>query len=49
MVIDEQGQRRLSRRVANDEPELETLITDVTALGGEVTWAADMAGGARRC
>ncbi len=44
VVIDDQGRRLLSRRVANDEPELEALIADVTALG-EVTWAADMPGG----
>ena len=48
MVIDDRGQRLLSRRVASDEPELEALIADVTAFG-EVTWAADMPGGARRC
>ena len=45
VVIDDQGRRLLSRRVANDEPELEALIAGVTALGEEVTWAADMAGG----
>ena len=44
VVIDDQGRRLLSRKVANDEPELEALIGDVTALG-EVTWAADMPGG----
>ena len=45
VVIDAEGRRLLSRRVANDEPELETLIADVAALSAEVTWAADMAGG----
>ena len=45
VVIDTEGRRLLSRRVANDEPELERLITDVTALDEEVTWAADMVGG----
>jgi transposase len=44
VVIDGEGRRLLSRRVASDEPELERLITEVTALG-EVTWAADMASG----
>ena len=44
VVIDGQGRRLLSRRVANDEPELAALIADVTALG-EVTWAADMPSG----
>jgi transposase len=45
VVIDGPGRRLLSRRVTNDEPELEALITEVAALGEEVTWAADMAGG----
>jgi transposase len=49
VVIDGEGRRLLSRRVVNDEPEVERLITEVTALGEEVTWAADMAGGVRRC
>ena len=37
----------LSRRVANDEPELLKLIGDVLDLadGREVTWAIDMTGG----
>jgi hypothetical protein len=44
-VVIDQGRRLLSRRVANDEPEPEALITEVTALGEVVTWAADMADG----
>ena len=47
MVIDSEGQRLLSRRVANDESELLKLIGDVMELGEEVTWAIDLnAGGA---
>lgn len=46
VVIDEQGRRLLSRRVANEEPELLALMTDVLALGDEVTWAIDLADGA---
>jgi transposase len=49
MVIDTEGRRLLSQRVANDEPALLELIGAVTALagGGEVTWAIDLnAGGA---
>lgn len=49
MVIDSDGQRLLSQRVANDEAALLELIAAVTALadGGEVTWAIDLnAGGA---
>lgn len=44
VVIDADGKRLLSRRVANDEPELAALIGDVTALG-EVTWAVDLPDG----
>ncbi|OBY29143.1 transposase, partial [Mycolicibacter kumamotonensis] len=49
MVIDTEGQRLLSQRVANDEAALLELIDAVRALadGGEVTWAIDLnAGGA---
>jgi transposase len=49
MVIDGDGQRLLSRRVANDETALLEVIAAVAALadGGEVTWAIDLnAGGA---
>ncbi|WP_374190405.1 IS110 family transposase [Streptomyces sp. NE5-10] len=45
VVIDESGRRLLSRRVANDEPELLELLTDVLALGDEVTWGIDLADG----
>jgi transposase len=48
-VIDSDGTRLMSRRVANDEAALQELITVVTALAdeGEVTWAIDLnAGGA---
>jgi transposase len=49
VVIDADGQRLLSRRVANDEAALLELISDVTAMavGEEITWAIDLnAGGA---
>ncbi|ANS62318.1 putative transposase [Streptomyces lincolnensis] len=45
VVIDESGRRLLSRRVANDEPELTELLADVLALGDGVTWAIDLADG----
>jgi transposase len=45
VAIDESGHRLLSRRVANDEPELLQLLTDVVALGDEVTWGIDLADG----
>ncbi|MFF3519039.1 IS110 family transposase [Streptomyces sp. NPDC002573] len=46
-VIDADGTRVLSRRVANDEPELLELIKDVLAISEDVTWAIDLnAGGA---
>lgn len=44
VVIDSDGKRLLSRRVANDEPELLELMADVRALG-EATWAVDLADG----
>ncbi|MER7578222.1 IS110 family transposase [Streptomyces sp. NPDC126514] len=47
LVLDADGKTLLSRRVANDEPELLKLIGDVLDLadGCEVTWAIDMTGG----
>lgn len=44
MVIDGEGQRLLSRRVANDEAVLLELINTVTAMadGGDITWAIDL-------
>lgn len=49
VVIDTDGKRKLSRRVANDEAALLQLISDALELsdGGPVTWAIDLnAGGA---
>jgi transposase len=45
VAIDESGHRLLSRRVANDEPELLELLADVLALSDEVTWGIDLADG----
>ncbi|MER7841886.1 IS110 family transposase [Streptomyces sp. NPDC096040] len=47
LVLDTEGDTLLSRRVANDEPELLQLIGDVLDLAGgrSVTWAMDMTGG----
>ena len=45
VVIDADGKQLLSRRVANDEPELLALISDVTALADQVTWAVDLPDG----
>jgi hypothetical protein len=44
VVIDGDGQRLLSRRVANDETVLLELIDAVMTLadGGEVSWAIDL-------
>jgi transposase len=49
VVIDADGKRLLSRRVANDEDALVELISTATTLadGSELTWAIDLnAGGA---
>jgi len=45
VAIDETGRRLLSRRVANDEPELLELLADVMDLADEVTWGIDLADG----
>ncbi|MFJ4425620.1 IS110 family RNA-guided transposase [Streptomyces bobili] len=45
VAIDESGRRLLSRRVANDEPELLQLLSDVLELCDEVTWGIDLADG----
>ncbi|WP_405969170.1 IS110 family transposase [Streptomyces sp. NBC_00988] len=45
VAIDESGHRLLSRRVANDEPELLELLADVLTLGDEVSWGIDLADG----
>ncbi|MFC9916809.1 IS110 family transposase [Streptomyces sp. NPDC127197] len=47
LVMDAEGGTLLSRRVANDEPELLNLLGDVLDLAGgdQVTWALDMTGG----
>ncbi|WP_406227637.1 IS110 family transposase [Streptomyces anthocyanicus] len=45
VAIDESGRRLLSRRVANDEPELLELLADALALGDDVTWGIDLADG----
>jgi transposase len=47
LVMDAEGNTLLSRRVANDEPELLQLMVDVLDLaeGRAVTWAMDMTGG----
>jgi transposase len=47
LALDAEGTTLLSRRVANDEPDLLRLIGDVLALadGDQVTWAIDMSGG----
>ena len=44
VVIDEDGTRLLSRKVANVEDEILGLLADVTALAddGEVVWATDL-------
>lgn len=47
LALNADGDTLLSRKVANDEPELLALIGEVLDLAGgeEVTWAMDMAGG----
>jgi hypothetical protein len=42
VVVDERGERRLSRRVFNDEPALLELMADVLALSTGALWAVDV-------
>jgi transposase len=42
VVIDSEGKRLLSRRVANDEAALLELISQVLGMAETVTWAVDM-------
>jgi transposase len=42
VVIDAEGRRLLSRRVANDEAALLALISDTVGLAGQVIWAVDI-------
>lgn len=44
-VVDADGRRLLSRRVANDEQPLMELIAEVASLGKSATWAIDLAHG----
>ncbi|MGW9137602.1 IS110 family transposase [Streptomyces sp. NPDC055681] len=44
-VIDADARVLLTRRVANNEPELLELIGDVLGLGRDVTWAVDLNSG----
>ncbi|GJF32699.1 IS110 family transposase [Kitasatospora sp. NE20-6] len=45
VVLNAQGERLLSRRVLNDEPELLALLADVLALDEDVVWAVDVGDG----
>ena len=45
VVLNGEGEVLLSRKVANDEPELLKLIGDVLELGEDVVWAVDVADG----
>src|SRR3954469_15329328 len=45
VVIDGEGRPLMSRRVANDEPELTAAIDAVLQRAKQVTWAIDLADG----
>jgi Ethanolamine utilization protein EutJ (predicted chaperonin) len=51
VVVDTDGNRLSSQRVANDETVLLELIASVTALadGGEITWASTSTAAGPRC
>ena len=43
-VVDQEGRQLLSVKVANDQGGIEAVISSVTGLGGEITWAIDIIG-----
>jgi hypothetical protein len=43
-VVDPQGSRLLSMKVANDEAEIAAVIGSVSGLAGKITWAVDTVG-----
>lgn len=45
VVVDVEGRKLLSRRVANDEAALRDVIQDALTRAGQVTWAIDLADG----
>lgn len=45
VVINQDGRRLMSRRVANDEVEIRQAIDDALAIAEQVTWAIDLADG----
>lgn len=45
VVLDAEGEVLFSRKVVNDEQELQDLISDVLKLGEDVIWAVDVADG----
>ncbi|MFE7034343.1 transposase [Streptomyces sp. NPDC057621] len=51
VALDNLGERKMPRRVGNDDPELLELIRDVLALAdpGEVLWAMDTNHGSAPC
>lgn len=46
VVIDDDGQRLLSRRITNDESDLVALVAEVHAIANNVRWAVDLSDGA---
>jgi Transposase len=42
VVLDSQGQVRLSRKIANDEPSLLGLLAEVAGLSSQPVWAVDL-------
>lgn len=45
LAIDEAGHELFSRRVENDQSDIEQLIGEAKALGGVLTWGVDMSHG----
>ena len=45
VVIDADGKRLLSQRVANHEPDLQAVIATVASFAAKITWTIDLADG----
>ena len=44
-LVDNSGQKLLSRKVSNDEADISALIDEALSLAGEIVWATDQPGG----
>jgi hypothetical protein len=48
-VVDDDGKRLLSVRIANDEAEIVTLVANTVALASQLIWLSTSSAPRRRC